>query len=250
MLTASEVDLHLATQTTKLRDVEGEMVATENQLIELDEKAKSAFQAEDAQALRGVWDEKRRVVQQLHDLRQLRDQGWQELQAAFEAALTAVKQQAEEVVDQVRREQQATLDQLSRLLHQGQQVARQAVQEGSMPAVTEQQSKLDQLVHRTVDAVSLDRSPDDRSHLELVAANDVSNRARGSSSRQWKIYDVDSGRVVHTFAELDKILSRWWPRLRSEAERVQEFLKLPEAEAMPEGLKQELRAAGYHPSGS
>ncbi|MDE3076074.1 MAG: hypothetical protein KGJ86_11650, partial [Chloroflexota bacterium] len=59
------------------------------------------------------------------------------------------------------------------------------------------------------------------------------------------VYNVDTGRMVETLTELKTILARWLPMVPSEDERLRRFLALYDASPMPQGLKQELREAGF-----
>lgn len=78
-----------------------------------------------------------------------------------------------------------------------------------------------------------------------IATRVAGNMTEQNAGQKWSVYDPDSGMLVGTLRELARLLTRWYPNLRTDEERVREFLTTPNANPMPDDLRRELQAAGY-----
>ncbi len=231
-----ELERRIQRFRSELAGLRGELGTVENDV-------RSAVEAEDAEQVARTWNEKHRLLSRISELqreqagvegrlateleRQLRgveqehaglcrdlleeDAAWEALLAAAERMVQGLRQ-FQMLRQRLNARQQALHERLQRL----------ASREGS--------DSMGPVAHRPARRAR-PRSP-------------LLERERMESSRQWALYDPDAGKLVETLPELLRLLARWYPAVRDDRERVREFLRLPNAEPLPDKLRQELHDGG------
>jgi|GEM_PF-4186743 hypothetical protein len=234
----------LSSHVASLQETDEQIDAEYDRLLDLEKRARRTFVDEDAQELSAVWEERKGRLAHLAELRRRRGQHWVELQTAFESAVLAIQAEADQLIAETRAEYEALRTELSHILRRGEQLMNLAGSDAELEADPGRPSRTSELLQRIAAVASRGSAPDGNAG-RLEAWNGAAGE-RAAGARNWKIYDVDSGTMVHTLEELDAVLRRWWPRVPDRAERIERFLVMPEAEAMPAGLRRELSAAGYY----
>jgi FtsZ-binding cell division protein ZapB len=220
----------------RLKKLAQERETVEEQLREVDRKARSAIESEDAESAAESWRQKRSLLERAAELEKMSVQVQRQLEAEIRASMTTIRQmradleQLQARQDTLWQELIATAEGLVQTLKQADQIrTEQWNRQASLHA------RLDKLAQRDVTVPV-------RTHRRAVL--DEPNPAE-LASKKWAVYDPDTGKLVSTLPELLRLLARWFPSLRTEKERVREFLALPNAHPLPARLKQELTAAGY-----
>lgn len=235
----------------RLQAVEQELGLMHAQLREVEQQARTAVESEDADRVATTWNEKHRLLTRISELQQQHSGATRQLQDEIQRSLTATREERAEIKRQ-RAQEDTAWNQLLAAAQQLHDSLRHAndVRAGLNSREHALFERLERLASRefavldqldTASEVTIRRRDARRSR----SSTPHSVQAPGEGMRKWALYDPDAGKLVTSLPELLRLLARWYPGLRSEQERVQEFLTLPNAEPLPDTLRRELREAGY-----
>lgn len=236
-------DEKLETLRRRMDALQADIGRAHNELSEIERAARTAVEAEDAERVAASWNDKRRVLSRISDIEREQTDARRQLESEIRSEMVDLKQARAEILRQ-HAEQDAAWRQLT----------------ASAEALVEGLKAADK--HR---AVLHERERAWRERLETLAGRELALGFEGqpaaarrpgrrtapadaeakTASRQWSVYDPDSGTTVGSLAELRRLLARWYPNLHTEQERVREFLQLRNTEPLPDRLRQELQEAGY-----
>ena len=214
-----------------------------SELSEIERAARAAVEAEDAERVAASWNDKRRVLSRISDIEREQAEARRQLESEIRSEMVDLKQARADILRQ-HAEQDAAWRQLT--------ASAEALVEGLKAADKQRavlhererawRERLETLAGRELALVFEGQPSATRRTGRRSAAADPEAK---SAARQWSVYDPDSGTTVGSLAELRRLLARWYPNLRTEQERVREFLELRNNEPLPDRLRQELQEAGY-----
>ncbi len=235
----------------RLDELQREIEAGHAELLEVEQQAKAAVEAEDAQRVAATWSEKHGLLNRISELQQEQIRAQRRLQAEVRASLMELRDERTEI-ERRHAQEDGAWSQLVGSLEGLLQDLRRANELRSELNDRERswRVRLENLASRELSVLhdaKLARSQiaSSRAAAPPRSARAASRRADQPSARNWAIYDPDAGKLVGSLSELLRLLARWYPTLRTEQERVREFLTLPNAQPLPDTLRQELEAAGY-----
>ena len=239
-----DLELHLEMQ-------DREIGLAHSELLEVEQQARAAPEVEGGQCTAVTRSDKHELLRRLAALQHMQIATQRQLQAELRASLISLLQERYEL-ERLQAQHDDILGRLVSTVENLLEDLRGAVDVRVELCVRERswQARLENLARRELrdsNGVTANKEPR-RSTPPTPAAGrhkQTSAARRPEPARKWAVYDPDAGKLVGTLRELLRLLARWYPNLRSEAERVQEFLTLPNAEPLPDGLRRELEEAGY-----
>jgi chromosome segregation ATPase len=232
----------------RLDGLQAEIGQVHGQVIEVEREVRSAVEAEDAERTAGLWNKKHRLLDRIAELQREQLGAQQQLQSEIKAALTELGRERAEIEQDAARQ-----DEDWRQLLKSVEALREEVLEADRRRNDVRlreasfRTKLESLAGRELRVLTdATLEPAPGAHRRLRPAPEPATTGdHAAVGRIWSVYDVDSGKLVSTLAELTRVLVRWYPKLHSHEERVREFLTEPNATPMPDRLRREIEAAGY-----
>jgi hypothetical protein len=236
--------------STKLEGLQADIAGAHAELVEVEQQARAAVEREDAERVSVTWEHKHRLLNELAKLQREQTQVQREVRTLIAASLARLQEERAQL-EHRQAEQGATWDNLlssaERLLQELRQAG--ALREELNGRERALRQEMETLASREL--IVLDDASGDagaaRPQPVRTSARPVATRREPErpAARKWAVYDPDAGKLVNSLAELLRLLARWYPNLHSDDERIREFLTLPNAEPLPDTLRNELMAAGY-----
>lgn len=234
----------------QLQTMRRELETAHNELRKVEEHARTAVESEDADRAAATWNEKHRLLNRISEMQQDQDGAQRQLHAAIQTSLKALREERADIERQQAQQDEswtrllATAEQMVHELHEANELRvrlddrRSALYERLEHVAGRELSVLDESDPGALEPLTRRSSASGRK-------TSLPRRPPVDAARKWALYDPDAGKLVTSLAELLRLLARWYPGLRTEQERVREFLTLPNAEPLPKKLRQELEDAGY-----
>ncbi len=231
----------------RLQELERDIEQLQLELAEIERRARAAIEAEDTASLASYWNGKRRLLETLTQRQQQRAEAERQIQNALDE--TWVRLQADQAAaERLRHQSDRALSELLTAAESMQNAVRQVVEVQAELSQQQQvwEAHLEELARRGAIVPGSDGRG--AATKALRSRTPRANRSGRAPIRKWAVYDPDAGKLVETLPELLRLLVRWYPTLRTDDERVREFLTLPNADPLPERLRTELREAGFAPA--